>query len=60
MSRRWPTLRIAMGAPARMIEVISPAGFEGFFRELSDMTAVGAPDPAADAAESQDDETAGA
>ncbi|MDR3471429.1 MAG: hypothetical protein P4M09_07030, partial [Devosia sp.] len=22
-------------------------GFEGFFRELSDMTAVGAPDPAA-------------
>lgn len=30
--------------PARMIEVISPAGFEGFFRELSDLTAVGAPD----------------
>jgi len=27
--------------PARMIEVISPAGFEGFFRELSDMTAAG-------------------
>ena len=26
---------------ARMIEVISPAGFEGFFRELSDMTAAG-------------------
>ena len=25
--------------PARMIEIISPAGFEGFFRELSDMTA---------------------
>jgi quercetin dioxygenase-like cupin family protein len=33
--------------PARMIEIISPAGFEGFFRELSDMTATGAPDPAA-------------
>jgi quercetin dioxygenase-like cupin family protein len=32
--------------PARMIEVISPAGFEGFFRDLSSMTAVGAPDPA--------------
>jgi quercetin dioxygenase-like cupin family protein len=32
--------------PARMIEVISPAGFEDFFRELTDMTAVGAPDPA--------------
>ena len=30
--------------PARMIEVISPAGFEGFFRELTDLTAVGAPD----------------
>lgn len=28
--------------PARMIEVISPAGFEQFFRELSDMTATGA------------------
>jgi len=32
--------------PARMIEVISPAGFEEFFRELTDMTAVGPPDPA--------------
>ena len=30
--------------PARMIEVISPAGFERFFRELTDLTAVGAPD----------------
>ena len=37
----------AGSTPARMIEVISPAGFEGFFRELTDMTAVGAPDPAA-------------
>jgi quercetin dioxygenase-like cupin family protein len=33
--------------PARMIEVISPAGFEGFFRELSDMTAKGVPEMAA-------------
>lgn len=40
----------AGSTPARMIEVISPAGFEGFFRELSDLTAVGAPDPAAIAA----------
>jgi quercetin dioxygenase-like cupin family protein len=40
----------AGSTPARMIEVISPPGFEGFFRELSDMTAVGAPDPAAIAA----------
>ena len=35
----------AGSVPARMIEVISPAGFEGFFRELTDLTAVGAPDP---------------
>ncbi len=32
---------------ARMIEVITPAGFERFFAELADMTRVGAPDPAA-------------
>ena len=32
--------------PARMIEVISPAGFEHFFRELADLTAVGPPQPA--------------
>jgi hypothetical protein len=25
--------------PARMIEVISPAGFEGFFREVADLAA---------------------
>jgi quercetin dioxygenase-like cupin family protein len=37
----------AGATPARMIEVISPAGFEGFFRELSDMTAKGAPEMAA-------------
>ncbi|MPZ72231.1 MAG: cupin domain-containing protein [Nitriliruptorales bacterium] len=30
--------------PARMIEVISPAGFEEFFREFVDMTDAGAPD----------------
>ncbi len=34
----------AGATPARMIEVISPAGFERFFRELSAMTAAGAPD----------------
>ncbi len=37
----------AGATPARMIEVISPAGFEDFFREFVDMTAAGAPDPAA-------------
>src|ERR1700736_4854928 len=29
--------------PARMIEVISPAGFEGFFQELSELIADGPP-----------------
>jgi len=29
--------------PARMIEIISPAGFEDFFRELSDLLAAGPP-----------------
>jgi quercetin dioxygenase-like cupin family protein len=29
--------------PARMIEVISPAGFEHFFREMADLTADGPP-----------------
>ena len=32
---------------ARMIEVITPSGFERFFAELVEMTAVGRPDPAA-------------
>ncbi len=29
--------------PARMIEVISPAGFENFFRDMTDLTVGGAP-----------------
>lgn len=37
----------AGSTPARMIEVISPAGFEEFFREFADMTAAGAPEPEA-------------
>ena len=36
----------AGSTPARMIEVISPAGFEGFFRELVALTDVGRPAPA--------------
>jgi quercetin dioxygenase-like cupin family protein len=36
----------AGSTPARMIEIISPAGFEGFFREMIAMTATGAPDMA--------------
>ena len=31
----------AGSTPARMIEIISPAGFEGFFRELAGLTASG-------------------
>ena len=31
--------------PARMIEVISPAGFEHFFAELAGLTAAGPPQP---------------
>ena len=34
-------------APARMIEIIAPPGFEDFFRELSAMTASGGVEPAA-------------
>jgi quercetin dioxygenase-like cupin family protein len=30
--------------PARMIEVISPAGFENFFREMVELTSQGPPD----------------
>jgi quercetin dioxygenase-like cupin family protein len=30
---------------ARMIEVITPAGFEGFFRDLADLVQAGPPDP---------------
>jgi quercetin dioxygenase-like cupin family protein len=32
--------------PARMVEVISPAGFENLFREVSELVAEGPPDPA--------------
>lgn len=33
--------------PARMIEIISPAGFEEFFREVADILEAGPPDPGA-------------
>ena len=36
----------AGSTPARMIEVISPAGFEGFFRDLVEITDVRPPDGA--------------
>jgi quercetin dioxygenase-like cupin family protein len=37
----------AGSTPARMIEIISPAGFEGFFRAFADMNDAGPIDPAA-------------
>src|SRR5690349_15108606 len=37
------TMWNAGSTPARMIEVISPAGFEKFFRDLTDLTVEGAP-----------------
>jgi quercetin dioxygenase-like cupin family protein len=40
----------AGSTPARMIEIISPAGFEHFFREVAEMAAAGDPDPEAAAA----------
>jgi quercetin dioxygenase-like cupin family protein len=36
----------AGSAPARMIEIISPAGFEGFFRGFADLNDAGPIDPA--------------
>ena len=35
----------AGSVPARMIEIITPAGFEHFFRELYDLVAAGPPEP---------------
>ncbi|UOY03659.1 cupin domain-containing protein [Blastococcus sp. PRF04-17] len=32
--------------PARMIEIISPAGFEGFFRDIADLAEAGVTEPA--------------
>jgi mannose-6-phosphate isomerase-like protein (cupin superfamily) len=39
------TMWNAGNVPARMIEIISPAGFENFFRELSELLAAGPPVP---------------
>src|ERR671917_2922122 len=36
----------AGAVPARMIEIISPAGFEHFFHEVSELITNGPPDPA--------------
>jgi mannose-6-phosphate isomerase-like protein (cupin superfamily) len=39
------TMWNAGSVPARMIEIISPAGFEHFFWGMGEMMAAGAPDP---------------
>ena len=42
---QWHTFWNAGDAPARVLEVISPAGFENFFRALAAELETGAPDP---------------
>src|SRR5881392_883698 len=43
---QWHTFWNAGDEPARVLEIISPAGFEQFFDELSSRPADGPPDPA--------------
>ena len=42
---QWHTFWNAGDRPCRILEIISPAGFEGFFRELSDLGGVLAAGP---------------
>jgi quercetin dioxygenase-like cupin family protein len=42
---QWHTFWNAGDAPARLLEVISPAGFENYFRELGAELIGGLPDP---------------
>lgn len=42
---QWHTFWNAGEEPARILEIISPAGFERFFEELSSRPADGPPDP---------------
>jgi mannose-6-phosphate isomerase-like protein (cupin superfamily) len=50
---QWHTFWNAGDEPCRILEIISPAGFERFFRELSDMGGVARADPGAVAALSE-------
>ena len=43
---QWHTFWNAGDEPARILEIIAPAGFERFFDQLSDQPKDGAPDPA--------------
>jgi hypothetical protein len=42
---QWHTFWNATDQPARILEIISPAGFEEFFRELVDLGGVTAAEP---------------
>jgi mannose-6-phosphate isomerase-like protein (cupin superfamily) len=42
---QWHTFWNAGDEPCRLLEIISPAGFEQFFAELGPLAADGAPDP---------------
>src|ERR671935_404405 len=42
---QWHTFWNAGDEPCRILEIISPAGFEQFFAELAPLAAAGAPDP---------------
>jgi hypothetical protein len=42
---QWHTFWNAGDVPARILEIIAPAGFERFFQELSDMGGAIAADP---------------
>jgi mannose-6-phosphate isomerase-like protein (cupin superfamily) len=44
---QWHTFWTAGDEPCRILEIISPAGFERFFAELVDLGGVGAADPEA-------------
>ncbi len=44
---QWHTFWNAGDTPCEIIEIISPAGFEQFFRELAALFSQGPPDPAA-------------
>jgi hypothetical protein len=44
---QWRTFWNAGDEPARILEIIAPAGFERFFAELAPLTGAGAPDPEA-------------
>jgi quercetin dioxygenase-like cupin family protein len=42
---QWHTFWNAGDEPARLLELISPPGFERYFREMGELVAAGPPDP---------------